>query len=133
MPRRFGGLAEFERFLANLPGPVHEALQEGLKHAALMLEQAVKDEIDTLKLPVDGRGDEPGRDELRESINHALDGLEALVGSTLEKAANLELGSDRSPPRPFLEPALVKIGEELAEGIGKALLAALEGESSASG
>ncbi len=64
---------------------------------------------------------------LRDSIGHAVDGDEAVVGSNDPVAEYQELGTDRIPPRSFLGGAAVRKGEEVARIVGRGVTSALVG------
>jgi HK97 gp10 family phage protein len=63
--------------------------------------------------------------DLRASISHEVQGLEAVIGSTSDIAVYQELGTAAIPPRPFLGPAAFdnreRIGKILGEAVGMAL------------
>lgn len=56
--------------------------------------------------------------ELRDSIGHALDGLNAVVGSTSDVMVYQELGDEKLPPRPVLGPALLRKEREVVTLLG---------------
>ncbi|MBB3175411.1 HK97 gp10 family phage protein [Endobacter medicaginis] len=53
--------------------------------------------------------------QLRDSIQHEVDGDTVTVGSGLDIAAYQELGTSRIPPRPFIAPAMMHAGEGAVE------------------
>lgn len=64
--------------------------------------------------------------ELRDSIGHEVEGMEAAIGSTSDVMVYQELGTSRIPPRPVLGPALQHnkdlILAELAGAVTSAIL-----------
>ncbi|MGH8299400.1 MAG: phage virion morphogenesis protein, partial [Steroidobacteraceae bacterium] len=56
--------------------------------------------------------------DLRDSISHAVEGLEVAVGSTSDIAVYQELGTERIPPRPFLGPAVYQNGGHIVAALG---------------
>ena len=65
--------------------------------------------------------------ELRDSIEHEVDELEAVVGSTSEIMPYQELGTSKIPPRPVLGPALVRNRHEVVKQLGGAVVAGIIG------
>lgn len=55
---------------------------------------------------------------LRLSITHSVDGNKAVVGTSVEYAANVELGIGQRP-QPYLEPALKLNADKIREDIAK--------------
>jgi phage gpG-like protein len=51
--------------------------------------------------------------ELRDSMGHAVQGFDAVIGSTSDVAVYQELGTNKIPPRPFLGPAVVENEEAI--------------------
>jgi phage gpG-like protein len=109
---------------------VHEALE----HAAVIVEDESKRVIGTydygwapLKPATVARksnGDTPLLEtgEMRESIEHVVQGKSAHVGSNNDKAVWQELGTSRGiPPRSFLGEAARRKGPEVAQAIGAAI------------
>jgi len=119
------------------------SLHEGLHAAAKVIEKDAKDRIGEYQAAAgpfnawDGLADStmaarelagyPANEpllvsgELRDSIEHEVAGLEAVVGSKLEKAAWQEFGTEQGgqrhiPPRPFIGPAAFENKEKI-EGI----------------
>ena len=56
--------------------------------------------------------------ELRDSIEHTVGELEAVVGTDNDHAIYQELGTSKAPPRPFLGPAAIAKSDEIALEIG---------------
>ena len=105
-------MAELERFVIN-PGGLQQlfaspegAVYRDLERRALRVESQAK-------INASGRpGPRVRTGRLRASITHRLvvdpaAGVYAEVGSNVEYAAYVELGTDRAPPYPYLRPALV--------------------------
>ncbi len=69
---------------------------------------------------------------LRESISAVVnvsgEGADAVVGSALPYAANVELGTLQTPPAPYLAPALDARRQAIAGHIQQAVRDALEGK-----
>lgn len=64
---------------------------------------------------------------LRDSISHQTDksGLEAVIGSSLEKAIYLELGTKKMPPRSFLGLAAHRSKKKIIKLVGGVTVCAL--------
>jgi hypothetical protein len=71
--------------------------------------------------------------ELRDSIGHRVDGLEAEIGSTNEIMVYQELGTTRIPPRPVLGPAAERNHDVITAELGGAVVAGLLGGQSIGG
>lgn len=68
--------------------------------------------------------------DLRDSIQHEVVGLEAVIGSQSDIAAYQEFGTPHILPRPFIGPAAFKSKEKIQEILGAALVMGLtEGEA----
>jgi len=65
--------------------------------------------------------------ELRDSIVHEVEGLEATVGSTDEVMIYHEFGTVKMPPRPVLGPALFHNAEKVQKLIGNAAVSVFVG------
>lgn len=104
--------------------PIAETLAAAVEAAAIRLVGAVRAELAT---PPGGSHDMPWRKTgaLQDSILHTGEGLTAQVGSDDPAAAPQELGTARTPPRPFLAPAAASLTEPIAHDIAAALTAAL--------
>ena len=126
------------------------ALHEGLEKAAQIVEDEAKSEIGTYQGGVGGifagwqeladstKADRVAQGfpenepllrtgEMRDSIDHSVEGLTALVGSDSDIALWQELGTDKIPPRSFLGGAAFRKQDEVAEIIGDAGFAVLAG------
>jgi HK97 gp10 family phage protein len=101
------------------------AMGAALEGEAAQLADAVRARLSE---PAGGAHDAPWlhTGELRDSIGHQADGLEAAVGSTSDVALYQELGTARLPPRPFLAPAAAENGEAIAQAAGQAVFDALK-------
>ena len=80
-----------------------EQIAKALEAIGLTAEGYAKDEC-----PVD-----TGR--LRNSISHAVDDNAAYIGTNVEYGPNVELGTSRQKPHPFLRPAASEHGDEYKE------------------
>lgn len=78
-------------------------LTKGLTKAALLVERDAK-----IFVPVD-------TGLLRTSITHLVEGDQAMVGTSVEYAANVELGTDKQKAQPYLQPAFDKNREDIKE------------------
>ena len=52
---------------------------------------------------------------LRNSISHAYDADKAYVGTNIEYAPYVEMGTSKMPPRPFIRPAVENYMDEYKE------------------
>ena len=80
-----------------------DAIEAALEAIGLTAESYAKENC-----PVD-----TGR--LRNSITHAVEGDAVYIGTNVEYAPYVELGTSRMPARPFLGPAAENHGEEYKE------------------
>ncbi|MCQ8279863.1 hypothetical protein NFI95_15570 [Acetobacteraceae bacterium KSS8] len=71
--------------------------------------------------------------EMRDSIEHTVQGKTAYVGTDNQIAVYQELGTERIPPRSFLGGAAFRKAPEVAEIIGGRFIAALTGQAIPSG
>ena len=67
--------------------------------------------------------------EMRESIEHTVQGSDGYVGSNDMKAVYQELGTATIPARSFLEGAARHKEHEVLEETGRAMIAALSGKA----
>lgn len=63
--------------------------------------------------------------DLRDSIQHEVAGLEAVVGSRSPIAAYQEFGTSKIPPRPFIGPAAFESKKEIIAVLGAVLVAGI--------
>ena len=145
----FSGLGGLAAYLASLPTQHAHALQEGLEQCAASIEKTAKDEFghyqdaagpfnawdplaESTKADRLSKGfseDEPllRTGEMRDSITHEVDGLEAVVGAKDQKMVWHEFGTNRIPPRPVLGPALVRNKSKILKIIGHTAVSGLFG------
>ena len=140
--REFGSISEMIVHIAKMQVATTLALHHGLKKCAERVERVAKGEIGQyqpeagqfeawaqladstefekarLGYPVDAPLLRTG--ELRESISHEIDGLEAVVGSTSDVMVYQELGDVHLPPRAVLGPAAVRSRKFIEKTIGRA-------------
>ena len=64
---------------------------------------------------------------LKDSITHETNHLEAIIGTNIDYAIDMEAGSKKSPPRPFLAPALFENVETIKEIVGSATMGVMLG------
>jgi|GEM_PF-2225518 len=106
--------AALKRALEALPGKLSAGARRGLEAAAKTLVEQAK-----ANAPVG----ETGR--LRDSISYEMEGggetLVARVGSDVDYAAAVELGSRNAAAQPFLLPAFEAKKEELVRIVGEAV------------
>lgn len=65
--------------------------------------------------------------KLRDSIQHEVEGHEAVIGSKSDIAAYQEFGTPTIPPRPFMGPAVFKNKKKIQQILGEALVEGLVG------
>ena len=92
---------------------VLRALTEKEREVLEQIGMFVDDEA-TENAPVD-----TGR--LRNSITHEVEGRYAIIGSNVEYAPHVELGTSRSKAQPFLRPAVEENFDEIRKIIEKGL------------
>jgi HK97 gp10 family phage protein len=140
-------LTSFSTHLAEMAANTVLSLNAGLHAAATVIEKDAKDRIghyqessgpfpawepladsteeekERLGYPLDAPLERTG--ELRNSIEHEVAGLEAVVGSKSDKALWHEFGTDRIPPRPFIGPAAFENKEKIEGILGAATVRGL--------
>lgn len=87
-------------FLNALPDQVERAMEA----VGLQAERHAKENL------YPGHGLDTGR--LRNSISHATQGNSAYIGTNVEYAPYVEMGTSRMSARPYLKPAATEHGEE---------------------
>ena len=145
--REFAHIGEMVAHLAGMAAAETLALHHGLKKCAVAIEKTARSEIGTYQGEVGqfaawapladstqadrvAKGYTPNdpllrSGELRNSISHQIDTLEAVIGSTSEVMVYQELGTAAIPPRAVLGPAAIRnkalimrtLGHAAAEGL----------------
>lgn len=145
----FHSIAHFIEHLTTLHAKEALAVRHGLERAAKVVEKQAKAEIGVYQPAVgefpkwEELADSTKADrvsqgftendpllrsgELRDSIGHSVEGLEAVIGSTSEIAVYQEMGTSRIPPRPFLGTALANKHGQVVRIIGEHAVGALIG------
>ena len=78
-----------------------------INKACLMVERDAKKSIGQVSAPSPpGHAPAAPTGRLRSSITHEIEGTTGRVGTNVEYARYLELGTEKMSPRPFLRPAL---------------------------
>jgi hypothetical protein len=147
--KEFRSFAAFAGHLIERSAVTAISLRSGLKAAAVAVERTAKEEIGQYQPQVGpfpaweplaestvadrvSQGfspDEPllRAGDLKNSISHSVEGLEALVGSTSDVAIYQEMGTLRIPPRPFLGPAAMRNEHKILEAAGAAAVSGIVG------
>jgi phage gpG-like protein len=145
--KEFSSLGAFGEHLLRRAAETALVLHEGLELVAKHVERKAVEKIGEYQDPVgpfsgwaplaqatiDDRiakgftPDEPllRTGDLRDSIQHEVVGLEAVIGSTLEIAKYQEYGT--IPPRPFVGPAAYESKEKIEAILGTATVVAIAG------
>lgn len=105
---------------------IQDDLTKALERQALRLQATVQASLGG------GRGEahnEPWRQTgaLQDSISCNVEGLVANVGTNDPAAAPQEFGTAHVPPRPFLMPATVGLGESVGSEIARVLVKSITG------
>ena len=122
-------LTGFAAFSAGMVHEIDKAKREALEKGAVIIETEARRVIGThdygwpplapstlARKAADTPLLETG--EMRDSIEHSVNGDEALIGSDNEKALWHELGTVKIPPRPFLMGAAQHKEQEVVRLIG---------------
>ena len=147
----FESLAKFAEHLMMLKAAEAIALHKGLNHVAVLIEKTAKSEIghyqpevgpfqdwaplaDSTEAEKSRLGYPTGapllRDgNLRDSIEHEINGLEAVIGSKSDIAAYQEFGTATIPPRPFIGPAAFRNKKNIEKTLGGAVVTGIVGGS----
>jgi len=150
MTMEFGSLADLAMHLGlKVAAGIEKEIGHGLERAAQAIETTAKEEIGTYQ---DAAGPFPAwaplaestvadriakgftpddpllrTGDLRDSIIHEVEGLEATIGSTDEKMEYMEFGTIKMPPRPVMGPALFHNAEKVQKLIGNAAVSVMVG------
>lgn len=140
--KEFHEISEFVTHLGVMAAEEVLSLHHGLKKCAVAIDNTAKAEIghyqpdvgsfagwvelaDATKADRSAKGfseNDPllRSGELRDSISHEIDGLEAVIGSTSDIMVYQECGTSRIPPRAVMGPAGVKNTEFVIKTLGHA-------------
>jgi phage gpG-like protein len=133
MTTTFANPLAFASFLTELKIALPTAEHVALERAAVIVETEAKRVLGThdygwpplaaSTIASKATGDSPLLEtgEMRDSIEHNVDGRSAFVGSDNDKALWHELGTSRVPPRPFLSGALAHKEADVVKAIGEAI------------
>lgn len=141
MTKTFGSLAEFGAFLGGMVAAVEHAEHEALEGAAKIVEEEAKRVIGTYdygwpqlaQSTQDDRvsqgyaANQPGlrRGDMRDSIQHRVEGHESYIGSNDDHLVWFETGTSKQPPRSVLASAALHKEHEIVELIGSKVHTAL--------
>lgn len=145
--KEFTSIAQMITHLAVMDAAVTLSLHHGLKKCAVAIEATANSEFgvyqgevgafagwapladatQAARVALGYTPDDPllRSGDLRESVSHQIDGLEAVIGSDSDIMVYQELGTDRIPPRAVLGPAAIRnkvlinrtLGHAVAEGL----------------
>lgn len=87
----------FESHLGDIMNALPEQIEQALTAIGMTAETHAKEEITRQRAVDTGR--------LRNSITHDVDGQTAIIGTNVEYAAYVELGTSKMGARPYLRPA----------------------------
>lgn len=149
--KEFADVATFAMHLLTLNAAIEHHAHKGLGKAAKIIERDAKRQIGHYQPEVgpfqdwaplaDSTEAEKARlgypadapllrdGQLRDSIQHEVSGLEAVVGSKSDIAEYQEFGTRTIPPRPFIGPAAFKNKEAVQKILGASLVQGLIGGS----
>lgn len=147
--KEFGSLLDMSHEFALLAPTMALELHHGLRKVAVKVENTAKSEFGTYQEEVgafpgwpelaEATKDDRVRQgfsenepllrtgELRDSIEHQVEGLEAVIGSPDERMAWHEFGTAKMPARPVLGPAVVRNKSAIEKLVGAALVTGLVG------
>lgn len=147
--REFDNVLAFAEHLLTLNIAIHESAHKGLEKVAKLIEKDAQRQIGHYQPAVgpfqdwaplaETTEDDKARKgysldapllregQLRDSIEHEVHGLEAVVGSKSEIAEYQEFGTNTIPPRPFIGPAAFKNKKAIQQILGKAVVEGLIG------
>lgn len=90
-----------------------DAIAQGLEAIGFVAETHAKQYL------TDQNAVDTGR--LRNSVSHIVDGEDVYIGTNVEYAAFVELGTSKMDPRPYLAPAATQHSEEYKELMTRAI------------
>ncbi|MDE1139976.1 MAG: hypothetical protein PW999_10035 [Paraburkholderia tropica] len=148
--KTFKSLTEFSLFTATaLPVLTLVELKHGLTTCAAAVERTAKEEIGSYQGSVgpfsawrqlaastqeerERLGFTPNdpllrTGEMRETIEHEVSGLTAVIGSKDPKAGWQEFGTNKIPPRPFMGPAVIHNEKLIVQVLGSAVARGISG------
>lgn len=149
MTNEFDSILGFVTHLATVEVDMHRAIHKGLERVSRYIEADAKGRIGheqdavgpfpawapledsteaekaRLGYPVDAPLLRTG--DLRDSIEHEVSGLEAVIGSKSEIAEYQEFGTRTIPPRPFIGPAAFNNKPAIEKILGTAMVEGLTG------
>lgn len=147
--KEFGDLASFAAHLGAMATVVDRNLHQGLKKVAVVIETRAEAKFgdyqsgvgpfsawaplaESTKAERVASGFTPDdpllrSGSLRDSVEHQVSHLEAIIGSPDERMAWQELGTDKIPPRPVLGPAAVESRREIERIVAGAAVSGLLG------
>lgn len=147
--KEFGDLLSFATHLGAMAAATDRSLHQGLKKVAVVIEKRAEGKFGTYQTSVGPFGaweplaestkadrvasgftpDDPllRSGSLRDSIQHQVSHLEAVIGSPDARMAYQELGTDKIPPRPVLGPAAVESKKEIEKIVAGAAVSGLIG------
>jgi hypothetical protein len=130
-------LAEGAALFAEMAIAYEEGIEGALEKACIIIETEAKDVIgtytygwpqlaastqeDRARLGYSANDPLERTGEMRDSIEHSVEGHSGFVGSDSEIAEFQEFGTPSIPPRSFLGEAAAHKGEEAADAVGQEL------------
>lgn len=133
-------LTRFVAFLGTIRADMNHANHTALEHAAQIVEAEAKRVIGTYDynwtplapatIAHKATGDSPLLEtgEMRDSIEHRSDHATAEIGSDLDKAIWMELGTNKVPARSFLAGAMEHEAHHVVDTIGRVITAHIAGQ-----
>ncbi|AVF41503.1 hypothetical protein AL486_18725 [Pandoraea apista] len=147
--KEFGDLMSFAVHLSTIATAVDRSLHRGLKKVAVVIEKraeakfgdyqtgvgpfpawsALAESTRADRVALGFAPDDPllRSGSLRDSVQHQVSHLEAIIGSPDERMAWQELGTDKIPPRPVLGPSAVESKIEIEQIVAGAAVSGLLG------
>lgn len=147
--REFESLGQFAEHLATRAVAVAVSEQKALKECAKLVEKTAKEQIGEYQPAVgpfpswaplaDSTEAEKARlgypadapllreGDLRDSIEHEVQGFEAVIGSKSDIAEYQEFGTSKIPPRPFIGPAAFRNKKKIQRILGAGVVEGLVG------